>query len=89
MILPGRDESSPETVTPEMLAGVTVRVEAEEDLTVRPYQPPQTPTHSAANGAGRPTADELAGVYCHVEAPEDLTVQSRSDKNVRPTSLQG
>jgi hypothetical protein len=82
MILPARDEMCSEAATTEMLAGIYVRVEAEEDLTVRPYQPPQTPTHSAANGAERPTADQLAGVYVPVEAPEDLTVQPRSDKSV-------
>jgi hypothetical protein len=82
MILPAWDESCSGVVTPEMLAGVTVRVEAEEDLTLRPYQPPQTPTPLIANGAERPTADQLAGVYFHVEAPEDLSVLPRSDKNV-------
>lgn len=82
MILPAWDESCSGAATPEMLAGVTVRVEAEEDLTVRPYQHPQTPTLSTANGAERPTADQLAGVYLHIEAPEDLTVQPRSDRNV-------
>jgi len=82
MILPTRDESCSGVATPEMLAGITVRVEAEEDLTVRPYQPPQTPTHSAANGAERPTAEQLAGVYVLVEAPEDLTVKPQSDRSV-------
>lgn len=74
MILPAWDESCSGSAPSEMLAGVTVRVEAEEDVTVRPYQPPQTPNHSAANSAERPTADQLAGVYFHIEAPEDLTV---------------
>ena len=82
MILPAWDESCSGVVTPEMLAGVYVRVEAEEDLTVRPYQPPRTPTHSTANGAERPTADQLAGVYVHVEAPEDMTERPQSDRNV-------
>jgi hypothetical protein len=77
MILPARDESCSGDATPEMLAGVSVRVEAVEDLTIRPSQSPRTPTHSAANGTERPTADQLAGVYVHVEAPEDLTVQPR------------
>ena len=82
MILPAWDESCSGAATPEMLAGVYVRVETEEDLTVRPYQPPQTPPHSTANGAERPTVDQLAGIYLHVEAPEDLTVRPRSDRSV-------
>ncbi len=82
MILPAGDESCSGVATPEMLAGVYVQVEAEEDLTVRPYQPPQTPSHSVAHGAERPTADQLAGVYFHVEASEDLTVQPRSDRHI-------
>jgi hypothetical protein len=74
MIPPARDESGLGEATPEMLAGIPVRVEADEDLTVRHSQGPQTPAESTANGAGRPTTDQLAGVYVEVEAPEDLTV---------------
>jgi hypothetical protein len=82
MILPARDETCSEAATSEMLAGVYIRVEAEEDLTVRPYQPPQMPVHSTANGAERPTVEQLAGVYVHVAAREDLTARHRSDKSV-------
>ena len=81
MILPASGESCSGSVTPEMLAGVYVRVEAEEDLTVRPYQSPRSATHSNANGAARPTADQLAGVYLHVEASEDLTVRTPSERD--------
>jgi hypothetical protein len=78
MISPARDESCSGVLTPEMLAGLSVRVEAEEDLTVRPCQPPQPPAGPAANDTEQPTSDQLAGVYLHVEAPEDLTVHPRA-----------
>src|SRR5262249_8714776 len=68
---PTQNESPTGGPTREMLAGVYVRVEAEEDLTLRPCQPPQP---AASNGEERPTVDQLAGVYVCVEGPEDLTV---------------
>jgi hypothetical protein len=58
-----------------MLAGVTVVIEAEEDVTVRPCQPPQSSADDEGTGVTPPTAKELAGVNVHVEAPEDLTVR--------------
>lgn len=63
-----------EEPTPMMLAGLYVRIEGAEDLTIRHYQSAQTPLGPAPNDAVQPTADQLAGVYCQVEAPEDLTV---------------
>src|SRR5262249_27987406 len=71
VIPPIQNETPQEGPAPEMLAGVYLYVEAEEDLTVRPCQPPQP---AADNGAERPTQDQLAGVYLRVEGPEDLTV---------------
>jgi hypothetical protein len=56
------------------LAGVPVRVEADEDLTVRPVQAPQPLPAPAGNGDGHPGTDQLAGVYIEVEGPEDLAV---------------
>jgi hypothetical protein len=75
MIPPGRSEETP---TPEMLAGVAVEIEAEEDITVRRCQPPQTDQVSGNNGVTLPTVNQLAGVYLDVEAPEDLTVRPAS-----------
>jgi hypothetical protein len=60
-----------------MLAGVYLCVEAEEDLTLRPYQP-GTPTAAAGRRGALPTTDQLAGVYLCVEGPEDLTIHPRS-----------
>jgi len=75
MFPPAPDNSFSDKPTPERLAGVYLEVAAEEDLTVRPYQAPQPPAASTANGPEPVTADQLAGVYLHVEAPEDLTVR--------------
>ena len=75
MIPSSKGVSSSNGITPEMLAGVTVRIEAEEDFTIRPCQAPQTAANAAANGTGRPMTDQLAGVYVQVEAYEDLTVR--------------
>jgi hypothetical protein len=75
----------PTNPTPDMLAGLSVRVEAAEDFAVRPYQPPQPPASTATNGAEHPTVDQLAGVYLLAEAPEDLTVHPRET----PVSGQG
>jgi hypothetical protein len=74
MLPPARDESCSGGPTPEMLAGVYLEVEAEEDLTIRPCQLPETFPESIPNGMERPSTDQLAGLYLHVEAPEDLTV---------------
>jgi hypothetical protein len=57
-----------------MLAGVSLRVEAEEDSAVRPHRPAQPSSVGDANGKERPTAEQLAGVYLEVEAAEDLSV---------------
>ena len=78
MIPPAQDKSCSEVPTSEMLAGLSVRVEAEEDLTVRPCWPPQPPVCPAASGGEQPTTDQLAGVYLQVEGPEDLTVRPRA-----------
>lgn len=75
MIPPVRDEPFTGGILPEMLAGVSVRIEAEEDLTIRPYQVPQPPILPATNGAAEPTPDHLAGIYLSVEAAENLTVR--------------
>jgi hypothetical protein len=61
-----------------MLAGKSVRIEADEGFTVRTHQPPQPATTSATNGTDRPGSDQLAGIYVLVEAPEDLTVHPRA-----------
>jgi hypothetical protein len=78
MLPPTRDESNSGEPTPEMLAGLSVRIEAEETLTVRPFQAPQPPAGPATNGAERPSTEQLAGVYVEVEGPEDLTVHPRT-----------
>jgi hypothetical protein len=78
MIPPARDESCSGEPTPEMLSGISVRIEAEEDLTVRTRQPPQPQANSANNGTDQPGTDQLAGIYVLVEAPEDLTVHPRT-----------
>ena len=74
MVPPPRDESCSESATPEMLAGLSVRIEAEEDLAVRAFRPPLPPT----NGTDRPGVDQLAGIYIRIEASEDLTVHPPS-----------
>jgi hypothetical protein len=57
--------------TPEMLAGVFLQVEGDEDLSVVPCRPPE----QAAPGAETaiPTTEDLAGHYVLVEGVEDLT----------------
>jgi len=67
-----------------MLAGVYLEIAAEEDLTVRPYQPPQPAADSTADGPMPPTTDQLAGIYLHIEAPEDLTVYPRAPAAASP-----
>jgi hypothetical protein len=57
MIPPVQSELFSGDVLPEMLAGVSVRIEAEEDLTLRPYQAPQPAVPLAANGVTQPTPD--------------------------------
>jgi hypothetical protein len=74
---PDRDESCAGSVSPDLLAGISVRIEAEEDLTVRRCQSPQLPREPPANGTEPPSTDQLAGIYLEVEAPEDLTVHPR------------
>jgi hypothetical protein len=71
--------------TPEMLAGVYLCIESEEDLTLRPYQQPQPNAAALGITAELPTTDHLAGVYLCVEGPEDLAVYPRST----PTATHG
>jgi hypothetical protein len=79
------DKSELGEATPEKLAGISVRVEAEEDLTVRQNRPPQTLGGADANGTGHPTINQLAGIYVEIEAAEDLTVRpQRSPENSLP-----
>ncbi len=78
MIPPSSQDSCSGVPTPGMLAGVTVQIEAEEDLTVQPCQPPQGPTAPLANGTEPHDTEQLAEVYVEVEAPEDLTVRPRA-----------
>ena len=67
--------------TPEMLSGLNVRIEADEDFSVRNVQRPQLLADSSANGVGKPSTDQLAEVYVLVEAFEDLTVHPRGVAN--------
>jgi hypothetical protein len=80
MIEPGRDNFGSVEATRAALAGISVRIEAEEDLSVRPCQPPQPDTGSPSNGAGPPSTEQLAGIYVLVQAPEDLTVRPFTPK---------
>jgi hypothetical protein len=57
----------------DMLAGITIHVEAEEDLTVRPYK--KGDPSAFAVDANPPTIDQLAGRYVLIEADEDLTIR--------------
>ncbi len=69
-----------------MLAGMNVRIEADEDLTIHRVQSPQPLAGSLANGSAKPTTDQLAGVYVLVEAFEDLTVHPRAAGANSPVS---
>src|SRR5262245_54265647 len=48
-----------ENPTPEQLGGGYLYIEAEEDLTVRPWQPPRKAAGPAWNGQGCPTPECL------------------------------
>jgi hypothetical protein len=65
-------------IDPRKLVSINVRIEAEEDLTVRPARLPQPPSGPVDQCTGRPTTDQLAGVYVLIEGPEDLTVRPRA-----------
>ena len=78
MIPTAPEESFSGGPTPEMLAGVYLCVEAEEDFTVRPYQSGAPSAATAGHRGKLPTPDQLAGVYLCVEGPEDLGVYPRS-----------
>ena len=80
---------------PEQVGGITIRIEAEEDLSVRParapFHPPELPPGLT------PTSPEvLAGITVCIEAEEDLTVrpgQPRFPPNLptapQPTQQEG
>ena len=64
--------SMPQVPTTQMLAGVFLQVEANEDLSVAPCRAPD-PSARIANEVA-PTTEQLAGRYLLVEAVEDLSV---------------
>ncbi len=76
MIARNTDPYASKYPTPEMLAGVNVLVEAEEDLTVVPCRAPKPPAPGAAETV--PTTEDLAGHNILVEGHEDLTVHESS-----------
>jgi hypothetical protein len=65
----GDDREGP---TIDMLAGLYVYLEGEEDLTIRPRQAPGSPAPAALPGEEQPTPDELAGIYVCVEGEENV-----------------
>jgi hypothetical protein len=75
MIPTNTNPSGPKEPTPEMLAGVNVRVEAAEDLTIIPCCAPE-PTPSLATSS--PSVEQLVGHYILVEGEEDLTERPSS-----------
>jgi hypothetical protein len=78
MLPPTPKESFSGKPTPEMLAGVYLCVEAEEDLSVRPYQQAEPSGAAPGQGPESPTTERLAGVYLCVEGQEDTTVHARA-----------
>ena len=77
--------STPQAPTTQMLAGVFVQVEADEDLSVVPCRSPD-PAARIANDVA-PTPEQLAGRYLLVEAVEDLSVHpAPSHRNGRSES---